>query len=141
MSTGAGTPSLERSGRTRPRLAAFAALTAAFVAAAFWKPSDDGPILCAFKNGTGLACPGCGMTRSLAALAKGDLSTSADYHAFGSIVAAGAVVAWVTLGLGLLTGRNLFPDVSAKTITIAILSAAALFFVYWLYRLWRGTAP
>jgi len=142
MSTGAATQrSHEPGARTRPRLAAFAVLTAAFVAAAFWKPSDEGPILCGFRNATGLACPGCGMTRSLAALAKGQPAVSVKYHAFGSIVALGAIFAWVALGIGLATGRDLLPDLNARRATVFILAGTGLFLAYWLFRLWRGTAP
>lgn len=142
MSTGAATPSSHEPGaRSRGRLAAFAVLTAAFVAASFWKPSDDGPVVCGFKTATGLACPGCGLTRSLAALAKGEAAVSLKYHAFGSIVALGAVLAWLALGIGLATGRDLLPDLTARRATILILSGTAAFFAYWLFRLWRGSAP
>ena len=94
------------SARSRPRAAAFVALAAAFIAAAAWHPSDDGIPLCALKRATGVACPGCGMTRGLAALARGEAGVSIRYHAFAPIVALGAVAAWIALGVGLITGRT-----------------------------------
>jgi hypothetical protein len=39
--------------------------------------------LCPFKAITGFPCPGCGITRSLVFLYRGDLSTSVHYHWFG----------------------------------------------------------
>jgi hypothetical protein len=129
------------SSRSRPRLAAFAGLTALFIGAALWKPADDGLPLCAFKLWTGRSCPGCGMTRALAALGRGDAAASVTYHAFAPIVAAAAVFAWGALGIGLLTGRNLLPDFNTRAFQVVCLAFIAAFVVYWLFRLWRGTAP
>jgi hypothetical protein len=38
---------------------------------------------CLFRLLTGIPCPGCGMTRSLMALWRGDLLTSFRYHPLG----------------------------------------------------------
>jgi len=129
------------SARSRPRAVAFVALTAAFIAAAFWHPSDDGIPLCALKRATGVSCPGCGMTRGLAAMARGEPGVSIRYHAFAPLVALGALAAWVALGLGLITGRNLLPDLTARRVTIAVVAFTAAFLLYWLIRLWTRTAP
>ena len=133
--------STANSARSRPRIAAFVILTALFVAAGIWRPSDDGIPLCALRLGTGVACPGCGMTRGLAALGHGDVGKSLRYHAFAPIVALGALFAWAVLGLGLISGRDLFPDLNARALQIACLVFIAAFIAYWLFRLWRGTAP
>ncbi|MCC6334823.1 MAG: DUF2752 domain-containing protein [Myxococcales bacterium] len=42
--------------------------------------------LCPLHQATGLPCPGCGMTRSLAALTQGDFSTAAGLNPFGFLV-------------------------------------------------------
>ena len=39
-------------------------------------PSDDGPTLCPVALLTGVACPGCGMSRAMAWLLRGDLERS-----------------------------------------------------------------
>ena len=136
--TGASTGS---SGRSRPRAIAFAGLTVAFVAAGLWRPSDSGVPLCALKAATGVSCPGCGMTRGLAALARGEPIVSLQYHAFAPIVAVGLAATRALLGLGLITRRDLLPDMNTRRVTIAALVFTGAFLTYWLVRLWMGTAP
>ncbi|HTF56499.1 MAG TPA: DUF2752 domain-containing protein [Planctomycetota bacterium] len=97
--------------------------------------------MCALKAATGYSCPGCGMTRGLAALARGELAASVTYHAFAPLVALGALGAWVALGIGLITGRNLLPDINARRATFAVVTFTAAFLLYWVLRLWTGTAP
>ncbi len=141
MSSTTTPASTASSARSRPRIAVFAGLSVLFVAAALWKPADDGIPLCTFKLGTGISCPGCGMTRALAALARGEPAVSVKYHAFAPLVALAAVLAWAALGIGLVTGRDLFPDLNARRATIFLAIFIAAFLAYWFFRLWRGTAP
>ena len=141
MSSTITSGSIASSARSRPRIVAFAALSALFVAAALWKPKDDGIPLCALKIGTGVSCPGCGMTRGLAALGRGEPAESVRYHAFAPLIAAGAVIVWTLLGVGFLTGRDVLPDLNSRRFQVACLVFIAAFIVYWLFRLWRGTAP
>lgn len=49
---------------------------------------ESGPMLSPFRLATGLPDPGCGMTRSLVALAHGDLLGSLYFHPLGIAVAA-----------------------------------------------------
>jgi hypothetical protein len=136
--TGGSTAS---SPRSRPRIAAFAALSALFVAAALWRPPDDGLPLCALKLATGVSCPGCGMTRALAAIGRGEPALALKYHVFAPIVALAAVFTWAAIGIGLATGRNFLPDLNGRRVSIACVVFIAAFLAYWLFRLWRGTAP
>ena len=141
MSSTITSASAASSARSRPRVIAFAALSVLFVAAALWKPKDDGIPLCALKLGTGVSCPGCGMTRGVAALGRGEPAVSVRYHAFAPLIAAAAVIAWALLGVGLLTGRDVFPDLNSRRFQVACLVFIAAFIAYWLFRLWRGTTP
>lgn len=65
---------------------------------AFWQGQAD---LCAFHAMTGLPCPTCGMTRSFAATAHGQLGLAFHYHAFGPF----AFVALLLASLWAFTGR------------------------------------
>ena len=62
-------------------LACLAGMSAVGFAVGFFNPSTAGffPV-CPLYSMTGLACPGCGMTRGLHALLHGDISTALGYN-------------------------------------------------------------
>ena len=47
---------------------------------------EAGPSFCPFRLWSGLPCPGCGLTRSVVALAHGDLAGSLYFHPLGAAV-------------------------------------------------------
>lgn len=55
---------------------------------------------CPVPGLTGCRCPGCGMTRSVAALARGDVEASVALHPFGGIFAFGWLLLVVSEILG-----------------------------------------
>lgn len=50
------------------------------------------PTLCPFRICTGHACPGCGLTRSIGALVRGDITLSLQYHPIGILIALQALI-------------------------------------------------
>ncbi len=93
--------------------------------------------LCPLHAVTGLPCPGCGMTRALAALVEGDVSAAWGWHPFGLVLFpvlwAGAVLAVLPEGtraraLGWLGERR-------RLIRWAVGMGLACFFVFGLARL------
>lgn len=54
---------------------------------------------CLIKNATGVPCPSCGTTRSLAALMRGDFGGALFWNPIGLLLAVAAVVfpAWILL--------------------------------------------
>jgi Protein of unknown function (DUF2752) len=71
--------------------------------------------LCAVRSFLGVDCPGCGLSRSFAALTHGHLRASIDYHPLGIVIAAWLIV---------LFGRKLFLTITARTLP-ALLSQRA----------------
>ena len=140
-STGGSTGASPRPGRSKGRAAAFAALSAGIVLAALWRPSDTGLPLCFFRFSTGLSCPGCGMTRSVAAVGRGEIDVAIRYHAFGPLIAAGLAAAWGAIGIGLATGRDLLPEMTGRRVSIFCVTFVAAFLLYWLIRVLTGIAP
>lgn len=71
----------------------------------FWTP--DGGVessLCFIRRVTQIDCPGCGLTRSSAALARGDLLTSFAQHPLGPLLAVQALAVWFLWGMISLRG-------------------------------------
>src|SRR5262245_11327824 len=50
---------------------------------------------CTFRTLTGVPCPGCGLTRSLCLVARGDWSASLQIHPLGILIAAAALGIWL----------------------------------------------
>ena len=87
----------------RLNAAVLAVLSAVFAFAILYRPSGgDYATICGFKNLTGLPCPGCGLTHSLCALVKGEITQSLSYHLLGPLVLLGAIAAWLRSAFVLL---------------------------------------
>lgn len=85
---------------------ALVALTAILVASVFWHPADEGGfVFCLLRRMTGLPCPGCGLTRSFCALAKGEVARSFSFHWLGPLLFLMACVYWVR-AVAVLAGRD-----------------------------------
>jgi hypothetical protein len=92
--------------------------------------------LCPMKAATGVPCPGCGLTRAIAALFRGDVSASLRMHAYAPFI----VLALLLTGLTLLlpkSSRLAFiarvESFERRTGVTAI--ALVCLLVYWLARL------
>lgn len=82
----------------------FVFLTAVLVASVLWHPADHGGfVICVLRRATGLPCPGCGLTRSFCALAKGDFVKAGHFHALGPAMFTLAVIYWLR-GVAILAG-------------------------------------
>ena len=120
--TGSAAFVLRVGGRLTPGgIAALGLLTAALLPREW---IEAGPSFCPFRQATGLICPGCGLTRSVVALAHGDLTASLYFHPLGVVfVAALLVVAMVELGFA---ARRFRADhASGSPSTVALLDRAA----------------
>lgn len=101
----------ETDGATRPvteRIlagAGAAVLTSGAVAVAAFDPSKASffPV-CPLLALTGIACPGCGLTRGFHALFHGDLVTAIDFNALVLVWA--AIIGWIVLSLAVLATRG-----------------------------------
>src|SRR5215471_6370463 len=77
-------------------LLGFAGLLAVFLTSVFLRlPATDYFTICGFKNVTGLPCPGCGLTHSFCAFAKGNLSAAFAFNLLGPPLFLSLLVLWV----------------------------------------------
>lgn len=105
---------------------------------AMWTPSDDGLTVCPFALATGTACPGCGMSRALAWLIRGDLVTSVRYHPLAPLLLAVAVIAFVWRIGRVKMGWGAMP---AALINTALIGFGVVLMVVWAIRIASGTLP
>jgi hypothetical protein len=64
--------------------------------------------LCLFKSATGLPCPSCGTTRSLAVLLQGDLFQALSINPLGIAAAIGLIVVPLWIVVDLLRSQDSF---------------------------------
>ena len=81
--------------------------------------------LCPFKMATGFPCPGCGITKSLIFLYKGDLAKSLYNHVFGPLAVLACVLAIIVLTAEIATKKTYFNKILFNK-RLAYLLAAAL---------------
>lgn len=111
-------------------------LAAAFLA--MWNPSEDGPTICPFALATGTACPGCGMTRAMGFLARGEFSLALRLHPLVFLVAIQAIAGWLWL---LLRRSEKVKPLSTRYINAILVGTAISLFVVWALRAAAGSLP
>jgi len=99
-------------------------------------PPENLPLSsCAFRALTGHSCLTCGMTRSLHAIAHGDLTAAIRYHLLGPAAFAGMLLIIVSFSIEAFTGIRppFHPDKKIRRLIIVLFGA--LWLVYWGARL------
>lgn len=92
----------------RVRLVKLALFSSPLMGAYFFSHTHQVPLLiCPFRCLTGIPCPGCGMTRSFLALARGDWVDAVYFNLFGPVVFAGFFIAVIHLCWELITGQQI----------------------------------
>lgn len=114
---------------------------APFIAALFlmiWAPSEDGPTVCPFALATGTACPGCGMTRAVGFLARGNLSAALTYHPLAMLVAIQGIAGWAWL---MLRRSNRVKPMPTRIVNAILIGTAVSLLAVWGLRAVAGTLP
>jgi hypothetical protein len=94
--------------------------------------------LCVFKGLTGLPCPTCGSTRTLARLFALDFGGALTMNPFMTLVAV-VVAAWAVADLVLLPARRALDVSVAPRLGLALrVSALILFLTNWVYLMAAG---
>lgn len=82
--------------------------TAPLLGAVLFNHTGTPPFLvCPFRATTGVPCPGCGLTRSFMAIARGHFEEALRMHLFGPVLFLGFTGAAVCMAIELKTGRRL----------------------------------
>lgn len=116
---------------------AIGGMAAAFTVAALSSDggSDDSTVLCPFRRCTGAYCPGCGGTRAIGHLLRGDIVGSWHQHPYVILLAAQALVFG---GISITDrGRQRLRRVWFPLVLVNV----AVMFVTWAFRLAIGDIP
>lgn len=105
---------------------------------ALWSPGDEGVTVCPFALATGHACPGCGMTRAIGYLARGDLATALSFHPLVVLIALQAISGW---GWLVLRNRGLVRPLANRLVSAILVGTAFSLFAVWALRAVFGTLP
>lgn len=129
---------------TPPRAVAWWSLAGALAAAgavvlAQLPAQGLGIDVCMLRLFTGIRCPGCGLTRAMTALFRGDLGAAWALHPFAPLLAGQALAVWAAAGWPLLRGRPL--RVPAGWVERGLVWNGIGLLALWLGRAATGTLP
>jgi hypothetical protein len=109
-----------------------------------WTPSPDpATAVCLSRRLFHLPCPGCGVTRAFAEMAKGEWRAAFVLHPLAPLLALELAAGWLLWGW-LLWGRRLgrrWPGGSGRLLDTVLWGHAAAFLALWLGRAATGTLP
>ena len=117
-----------------------AALVAVFVLSFAFPPAGLGRSTCAFRNALGIPCPGCGLTRSFAALSHGLPGLAFRMHPLGPFIYAGFVFYMVKWALEAAFRRRLLPRAEDRLRVPVLWGLVIAMTCTWLCRLITATS-
>jgi len=94
--------------------------------------------LCAVRSFLHIDCPGCGLTRSIAFLAHGQIKKSIAFHPLGIVIGMWLVFLFLKEIIGRASRRSLFAPVSQRSRDIILFSFVIALFGQWLAKLIIG---
>jgi hypothetical protein len=100
-----------------------------------WPPLKRLP-LCAVKLFTGIDCPGCGLTRSIAYLTHGQVGRSIDMNPMGIVVALWLAYVLLRAAIGAFRGRQPAPLLRQKTRDRLFMVFVAALIGQWLVKMY-----
>ena len=104
-----------------------------------WPPIDDPErAMCVLRRVAHIGCATCGLTRALAALARGEIAASLVLHPMALVLAVELAGVWAWWGARLARGRAVWDQ---GWIPWAIAVNTAAFLLVWVARLLTGTIP
>ena len=101
-------------------------------------PAGPESSICFSRRVLGIPCPGCGLTRAFAHLAKGEWTAALAAHPLAPLLAAEMLLVWLAWGRAAL--RNL-PLPRPTWFEPAVLAHVAVLCALWLGRLSTGHLP
>lgn len=99
---------------------------------------EGGPTMCPFALCTGMACPGCGMTRAASHLMRGDFGGAMSLHPLVPAFALMATAGWIWY---LLRRAGRVQPISNRLLNGILIATAVALVAVWIARMATGTLP
>jgi hypothetical protein len=123
----------------RLRIAGAVVLVFVFVLSFVFPPSGLSISFCVFRKAFGVPCPGCGLTRSFAALSHGQTGAAFHMHPLGPFIYAGLAFYMVKWAAEALLHRRLLAAAEDKLRLPVLWGLLVVITAVWIYRLVAGT--
>ncbi len=101
-------------------------------------PGEDGVTICPFALATGMACPGCGMTRAASLLMRGDLDGALTFHPLIPLIATQIAAGWVWF---LLRRRGKVGPMPPRVLSAVLIGTGVILIAVWAVRWANGDLP
>jgi len=101
-------------------------------------PTDQGSTICPIALLTGVACPGCGMTRAASALLRGNIGLALDYHPLIPLLVVLVVGGWVW---SLLRRAGKVEPIPNRVLNLVLIGTGVSLAAVWILRYASGTLP
>ena len=124
----------------RLRVAGAIALAVVLAVSFVFPPSGLGISVCAFKNAFGIPCPGCGLSRSFAALSHGQVWMAFSVHPLGPIIYAAFAFYMVKWIIEVVLRRRLLARTEDRLRIPVLWGLLLSMLCVWAIRLAAGTA-
>ncbi|MCD4665095.1 MAG: DUF2752 domain-containing protein [Bacteroidales bacterium] len=90
---------------------------------------------CAFKDMTGLSCPGCGLSRSFHSTAHLNLAYAFGFHLLGPVFFLMLLLISVIYSFEAISGNNIKTGIKKRTGKILVIAVLTIWFIYWIARM------
>jgi len=142
--TSPAAPSTKVGSRIATRKSALWAAVGLAGAAIWWLAAAQPPgggapgFGCPVRHLLGVACPGCGMTRALCFLARGDWRAAMAFHPLAPLIVAEAALLWIVWGL-VVRGSVRAPR--RREMNFLLIANVILLLGVWLWRFLHHSLP
>lgn len=104
-------------------------------------PPPDVLPLCLVRRVLGIPCPGCGMTRALSHLARGEWRAALALHPLAPLIAAELLAGWAAAGRAALSRGRAAAELWRSWVPAVLAADGALLVAVWAGRLASGIWP
>ena len=101
----------------------------------FYDPANYKITDCAFKDMSGLSCPGCGLSRSFHSVANIDVADAFGFHLLGPVFFMLLLSIAILFSYEAISGVKIKINIKKGKLKILVVSILVFWFIYWVIRM------